>query len=94
MGFGNEFLRQHHDADLLCQIINPRYRATAYGTLNFVSCGTAGFAVFAAGVLRDRKVDTGEILAFAAAALVVCALLLLLVKPQPPTSAVAAVPSS
>jgi MFS family permease len=92
-GFGNEF-SDSTMMPILCQVTDRRYRATAYGTLNLVSCVTAGFSVFAAGVLRDRRVETGEILAFAAAALVVCAVLLLLVRPRQPVLAAASSPRS
>jgi len=67
---------------ILCQLVDSRYRATAYGVTNFSQLITAGVAIYAAGVLRDHQVDTGSILVIAAAVQVVAGGLLLLVKPR------------
>jgi hypothetical protein len=61
-------------------IADPRYRATGYGLINAAICVTGGLLVFAAGVLRDNKVDLGKIFAWSALALLACAALLLAVQ--------------
>ena len=39
---------------VVCQIISPKLRATAYGVLNFTSCLMGGAMAFAGGALKDR----------------------------------------
>ncbi len=67
---------------VICQIVDSRYRATAYGTMNFVQQITGGFAVYATGALRDLKIDTGLILAGAAGVQVLASGWLFLLKPR------------
>lgn len=65
---------------ILCQVTDPRYRATGYGVLNL--CGTivGGFTIYAGGALRDARIDVSLIFGFAAVSMVGCAALLLLIK--------------
>lgn len=65
---------------ILCQVTDPRYRATGYGVLNF--CGTivGGFTIYAGGALRDAKIDVSLIFGFASVSMVACAALLILIK--------------
>ena len=42
---------------ILCEIIDRRYRATAYGLLNLTGVFGAGLGLYFAGVLRDLKVN-------------------------------------
>jgi len=65
---------------ILCQVTDPRYRATGYGVLNL--CGTivGGFTIYAGGALRDAKIDVSLIFGFASVSMVGCAALLLLIK--------------
>ncbi len=65
---------------ILCQVTDPRYRATGYGVLNL--CGTivGGLTIYAGGTLRDAKIDVGLIFGFASVSLLGCAALLLLIK--------------
>lgn len=65
---------------ILCQVTDPRYRATGYGLLNL--CGTivGGFTIYAGGALRDAKIDVSLIFGFASVSMVGCAALLLLIK--------------
>jgi MFS family permease len=69
---------------ILCQVVDPRYRATAYGTMNFVQQITGGLAIYGTGALRDLKVDTGKVLVVGAVVQVCAACLLLLLKPRRP----------
>jgi len=65
---------------ILCQVTDPRYRATGYGVLNF--CGTivGGFTIYAGGALRDAKIDVSLIFGFASVSMLGCAALLILIK--------------
>lgn len=65
---------------ILCQVTDPRYRATGYGVLNL--CGTivGGITIYAGGAIRDAKMDVSLIFGFASISMVGCAALLLLIK--------------
>jgi MFS family permease len=65
---------------ILCQVTDPRYRATGYGVLNL--CGTivGGLTIYAGGALRDAKIDVSLIFGFASISLLGCAALLMLIK--------------
>lgn len=67
---------------ILCQVADPRYRATGYGIMNCFSCLTGGVMIYAGGWLKDRNIGLNTSFQFAAAALIVAALLLLLVRPR------------
>ncbi len=66
---------------ILCQVVDPRYRATGYGIMNCFSCLTGGVMIYVSGALKDRNVDLGTVFQFAAAGLVLAAVVLLLVRP-------------
>ena len=66
---------------ILCQVAEPRHRATGYGVLNFFSCTIGGVASYLGGWLKERHVDLSYILSTSGALVLLCALLLLLVKP-------------
>jgi len=67
---------------ILCQVTDPRYRATGFGMLNFFSCILGGLMTYAGGALKDVQVGLDRVFQFGAAGVVVAALLLLLVKPK------------
>jgi predicted MFS family arabinose efflux permease len=67
---------------ILCQVSDPRYRATGFGLLNFFGCILGGLMTYAGGALKDAQIGLDKIFQFGAAAVVVAALLLLLVKPK------------
>jgi len=55
---------------ILCQVVRPDLRATAYGVMNLASTSCGGFADYGFGVLRDQQVPLNGIFgAFAAVAL-------------------------
>ena len=55
---------------ILCQVVRPDLRATAYGFMNLASTSCGGFADWGFGVLRDQQVPLNGIFgAFAAVAL-------------------------
>lgn len=64
---------------LLCQIISPQFRATAYGVLNLTSCLVGGTMAAAGGWMKDR-IGLGGALQFSAVALVLAAATIALVR--------------
>jgi len=74
------------DANLMpivCQVVDTRYRATAYGVLIFVSVLIGGGMIYAGGWLRDRQVALAIPFTIAAIGLFAAGLMLLAVKPRP-----------
>ena len=67
---------------ILCQVSDPRYRATGFGLLNFFGCILGGLMTYAGGALKDAQIGLDKIFQFGAAGVVVAAVLLLLVKPK------------
>jgi len=67
---------------MLCMVVDPRYRATGYGVLNFFSTIIGGLALYAGGVLRDSNIDLSRIYQFAAIIIIVCAILLFMIRPK------------
>lgn len=67
---------------ILCQVADPRYRATGYGIMNCFSCLTGGVMIYVGGVLKDRDVNLGTVFQYGAAGLVIAAIVLLVVHPR------------
>lgn len=67
---------------MLCMVVDPRYRATGYGVLNFFSTIVGGIALYAGGVLRDSDIDLSKMYQFAALIMVICASLLFMIRPK------------
>ena len=75
--------RGFHDANLMpivCQALNPRYSATAYGTLNLIGVGVGGIMIYVGGWLRDQQVSLSVPFAISAVGLSLAGLLMLAVK--------------
>lgn len=71
------------DANLMpivCQVVDARYRATAYGVLIFISVMVGGGMIYAGGWLRDRQVALAIPFMIAAVGLFAAGLMLLAVK--------------
>jgi MFS family permease len=68
---------------ILCIVVDPRYRATGFGVLNFLNVIVGGLATYAGGALRDAHVGLGIIFQIASASMVCCAVLLLFVRARP-----------
>lgn len=66
---------------ILCMVSDPRYRATGFGVLNFLSCGVGGLTIYVGGALRDAHVNVSHIFVVAAMGMLICAALLALIKP-------------
>ncbi len=67
---------------ILCQIVDPRYRATGYGLLNLFGTLVGGVMIYAGGVLRDAQVDLAMIFRLSAVGLIIAGLILLALKPR------------
>ena len=67
---------------ILCQVVRPDLRATAYGVMNLASTSCGGFADWGFGMLRDQQVPLNGIFgAFAAVALLsIC--IVLCIRPR------------
>lgn len=67
---------------ILCQVADPRYRATGYGLMNCCSCTVGGIMIYAGGALRDHGVGLSSTYKCAAVGVFLAAMLLLLVRPR------------
>jgi MFS family permease len=79
------FSRAFPDANMmpvLCQITDPRYRATGLGLLNAFATIVGGITIYAGGALRDAHVDIIRVFECGAAGLLVCTVLLWCIKPR------------
>ena len=65
---------------MLCMVVDPRYRATGYGVLNFFATIIGGLALYAGGVLRDSHIELSKMYQFAALIMIICAILLFMVR--------------
>ncbi|RYD35943.1 MAG: MFS transporter, partial [Verrucomicrobiaceae bacterium] len=67
---------------ILCQIVQPRHRATGYGLMNLVSISAGGMADWGFGILRDRQVPLMGIFSLFAGLSVISVILVLLIRPR------------
>jgi MFS family permease len=65
---------------ILCLVVNPKYRATGYGILNFFGTLVGGATIYLAGALKDAHVPLSGIFQVTAICLVGCAALLWFIK--------------
>lgn len=65
---------------ILCQIADPRYRATGYGVLNMFATIVGGITIYIGGALRDANIGVGVLFESAAVGLLACGGLLLFVR--------------
>ncbi|WP_414663942.1 MFS transporter [Horticoccus sp. 23ND18S-11] len=75
------------DANLMpivCQVINPRYCATAYGLLNLVGVSVGGGMIYVGGWLRDLHVGLAMPFTIAASGLFLAGLMLFAVRGRQP----------
>ena len=82
MVFG--FARAFTDSNtmpILCMVVDPRYRATAFGVLNFFANTIGGVTTYAGGKLRDAHINVRYIFECGALGMLICAVLLAFVKP-------------
>lgn len=67
---------------ILCQVVEPRHRATGYGILNFFACLIGGVATYLGGVIKENKVDLSILLITSAVLVLISGLILMTVKPE------------
>ncbi len=67
---------------ILCQIVRPELRATAYGIMNLVSISAGAFATWRVGVLRDAGQSPAVIFSICAVAAAVAVVLVLFITPR------------
>jgi MFS family permease len=67
---------------ILCQVVDPRYRATGYGVLNMFAVFAGAIANYSGGRLRDAGISVGILFQCSAVGLIVCAGILFMVKPK------------
>ena len=72
---------------ILCQISDPRHRATGYGVLQMFGTIVGGITIYIGGAMRDAHVNVSLLFTIAAAGLLGCAILLIWVKPNAPRNA-------
>lgn len=78
------FARGCSDANMmpiLCQVAEPRHRATGYGMLNFFSCCIGGVASYLGGWMKEQDVGLHVLLMGSGIGVLVSALLLHFVRP-------------
>lgn len=61
---------------VLCLYVDPRYRATSWGVSTLFSSFVGGMGIYAAGCVRDARIDPGRMFQFAFVSMVLCAGLL------------------
>jgi MFS family permease len=67
---------------ILCQIVQPRLRATGYGIMNLVSISCGGFADWGFGALRDRHVPLNVIFGVFAGVALLSVVIVLQIRPR------------
>jgi len=68
---------------VLCEVVDARYRATAYGMLNCVGMIAAGLGIYFFGHLRDLKIDLRIVFDFGAVLCLISALIYCSLKASP-----------
>jgi len=77
-----EFLKRQRHAGL-CLYVGPRYRATSWGVSTLFSSFVGGLGIYAAGWVRDARIDPSRMFQFAFAIMVLCAGLLAVLARRP-----------
>lgn len=67
---------------ILCQIVRPELRATAFGIMNMVSITFGGFADWGFGALRDNNIPLNIIFGIFAATALISVVIVLMIRPK------------
>jgi MFS family permease len=78
---------------VLCDVVDARYRATAYGLLNCVGMLAAGSGVYVFGIMRDLKIDLRIIYDCGVVICLICVLIYFSIKPRAGGRVAAEVPA-
>jgi sugar phosphate permease len=70
---------------ILCEIVDRRYRATAYGLMNMTGTIAGGLGIYGAGAMRDAKISLGVMVDLIAALTFVSPALFYFMKPRRPS---------
>lgn len=68
---------------ILCQIVRPEWRATAYGIMNLASISCGGFGDWGFGFLRDRHVPLNLIFGVFGGVALLSVVIVLMIRPKP-----------
>lgn len=74
-----------HDANympVICQVVDKRYQATAYGTIGFFSVIAGGIMIYAGGALKDMGISLSLVFKISAIGAFLSGLLLFLIRPK------------
>jgi len=74
-----------HDANfmpIISQVVEKRYRATAYGVMSFFSVGAGGLMIYVWGALKDAGLSLGLAFVMSAFGVLISAFLLLGIRPR------------
>jgi MFS transporter, Spinster family, sphingosine-1-phosphate transporter len=77
------FAKGFHDSNfmpIISQVVDKRYRATAYGMMSFFSVITGGIMIYAGGALKDANISLSLIFQISAVAVFMAGLILLALK--------------
>lgn len=61
---------------VLCLYVDPRYRATSWGVSTLFSSFIGGLGIYAAGWVRDAKIDLVHLFHFAVGSILLCAVIM------------------
>jgi MFS family permease len=67
---------------VLCEVVDPRYRATGYGLLNLSGMVAGGFGIYLSGVMRDWHLDLHLVFDFGAVLCLICAMIYASINPR------------
>jgi hypothetical protein len=67
---------------ILCEIVDRRYRATAYGVMNMTGTIAGGIGIYGAGAMRDAKISLDIMVDLIAALTFVCPVLFYFMRPR------------
>lgn len=67
---------------ILCQVIDPRCRATGYGVMNALACVMGGVMIYATGILKDVGVELTAVFQIATLFAMLAGCMLLFAKPK------------
>lgn len=74
-----------HDANfmpIICQTVDERYQATAYGLMSFFSVIAGGLMIYIGGALKDAGISLSLVFQIAAIGVLISGFILFLIKPR------------
>ena len=74
-----------HDANfmpVICQAVDKRYQATAYGIMSFFSVIAGGIMIYVGGALKDAGISLSLVFKISAAGVLISGLILFIIRPK------------